>query len=105
MPTCFRCPNEGSFKWGDTLALTHGFSQIICERCATELQLEYAEERAAAIPELRAKLEELGGPAEHPICNRSFVRTYPYKGIKVSQIAHCELEEGHDGKHDVFSVL
>lgn len=62
---CARCKvNPGTVKWGDTLALTHGFAAMWCERCATEVQLAHAEERAALIPEMREKLATLGGPMD-----------------------------------------
>lgn len=62
---CFRCNvNEATKWWGDALAFTHGFSQAICDRCAVELQLEHAKERAAFIPEFEKKLKQLGGPYE-----------------------------------------
>ncbi len=64
---CARCKvNPGTVRWGDTLALTHGWAAWWCERCATEVQLAHAEERAALIPEMREKLAALGGPMDMP---------------------------------------
>lgn len=60
---CANCgEREGTIQWlgqGGMLALTHGFYSMWCEVCATRAQLVYAEERAAAIPELQRKLQEL----------------------------------------------
>ena len=54
---CHRRP--GTVRWGDMLAVTHGGGERWCEICATAAQLEYAKERAAAIPELEAELVRL----------------------------------------------
>jgi hypothetical protein len=60
---CARCSDRpGTVRWGDALAFTHGGGQWWCERCATEVQLEHARERAAVIPELEQRLEAEGGP-------------------------------------------
>jgi hypothetical protein len=57
---CANCHQRpGTIRWGNTLALTHGWAQMWCEICATEAQLEHAQERAAVIPELEAKLGAL----------------------------------------------
>ena len=57
---CASCgKREGTIRWGDMLALTHGWVQMWCEHCAVTKQLEYARERAAAIPELEARLSAL----------------------------------------------
>jgi hypothetical protein len=61
-----RCANcgerEGTVRWGDALALTHGWTQMWCKVCALTKQIEHAKERAALIPELEAELAEaLGG--------------------------------------------
>lgn len=41
------------------MAMTHGFVQMWCEVCVLTKQIEHAEERAALLPELRARLEAL----------------------------------------------
>jgi len=63
-----RCANcktrKATMDWvgeGGVLAWTHGMYTRWCEYCATEAQLKYARERAAAIPELEAKLKALEG--------------------------------------------
>lgn len=59
---CQNCSQrEGTVKWGDILAVTHGFGQMWCLRCVLEAQIAHAEERAAALPDLRAQLEALDG--------------------------------------------
>lgn len=67
MTKCANCgQREGTIRWGDALALTHGFAQMWCEICATRAQLKFAYERAAAIPDLEtllAALESTGGKA------------------------------------------
>lgn len=66
---CVRCgENEATVKWGDALAATHGGGEDWCERCAVEEQTIHARGRAAALPDLEARLAELGGPAER-VCN------------------------------------
>lgn len=57
---CDNChEREGTMRWGDALAMTHGFVQMWCEVCVLTKQIEHAEERAALLPELRARLEAL----------------------------------------------
>lgn len=64
MSKCAFChEREGTLNWGDALAFTHGFSRKVCEVCALTKQIEHAEERAAALPELRARLAEIA-PSE-----------------------------------------
>lgn len=59
-PICPNCGKRpGTVRWGDALAVTHGFTQMWCEVCAVTAQLNFARERAAAIPELEARLVEL----------------------------------------------
>lgn len=64
-PACANCHvREGTIKWvgdGGSMALVHGVYTLWCERCVVAVQLAHAEERAALIPELRAKLEALDG--------------------------------------------
>lgn len=63
MSKCANCKERvGTIKWvGDSgaLALSHGFYEMWCEVCALKEQIRYAEERAAALPELRARLFQL----------------------------------------------
>lgn len=57
MSLCASChKREGTLAWGDALALTHGFAARWCEVCALTAQIAHAEERAAALPGLRARL-------------------------------------------------
>jgi hypothetical protein len=63
------CPLEGvclycktrpaTLHFGDALSFTHGGVENCCAICAAEMQLQHARERAAAIPELEAKVAEL----------------------------------------------
>ncbi len=59
---CKNCGDrEASVKWtgdGGVLALVHGAWQPWCSICVLKTQIEHAEERAAALPELRRELEE-----------------------------------------------
>lgn len=51
---------RATLYFGDTLALSHGgYVENCCALCAAEMQLAYAQERAAAIPELEAEVERL----------------------------------------------
>jgi len=87
---CFRCGGEGTERWEPLLA--HGWTPI-CERCAVELQLEHARERAAQIPNLTKRLRELGGPVPEVICGYDFV------GVSRAVGSFCELPKGHAGRH------
>lgn len=61
---CGNCGERpGTITWGDLLALTHGGGTLRCELCAIKTQLEHARERAAAIPELEARLAHLQAEA------------------------------------------
>lgn len=57
---CANCAGRpGKVKWlggSGFLARTHGHYRFWCEICTLEAQLAYAQERAAAIPELEAAL-------------------------------------------------
>lgn len=54
---CPKCnEREGTIRWGDALAITHGGAQWWCLVCALQAQINHAEERAAALPELRERL-------------------------------------------------
>lgn len=60
MAKCANCgQREGTIRWGDMLALTHGFTAIWCEVCALEKQIEHARARAAELPKMEARLAEL----------------------------------------------
>lgn len=60
MTKCAVCGiREGTHRWGDTLAMTHGTWEMWCEVCVVTKQLEHAENRAALIPELRARMTAL----------------------------------------------
>lgn len=55
---CAHCGERpATERWGDALALTHGGAQLWCKVCVLEAQIAHAEERAAALPELRKQLE------------------------------------------------
>lgn len=58
---CTFCHERTASSWWSegTIALVHGARWLICEQCVLEKQLEHARERAAAIPELEAKLKAL----------------------------------------------
>lgn len=53
------CGRRATIQWGDTLAVTHGGGRWRCELCCLRDQLAHAEERAALIPEMRARIAEL----------------------------------------------
>jgi hypothetical protein len=58
MSACENCgERRGTVRWGDALTLTHGFALLWCEVCALTAQIAHAEERAAALPELRDRLQ------------------------------------------------
>lgn len=60
--TCQKCgEREATQIWCDSgvFGWAHGMGQNWCEICVLETQLEHAKERAAAIPEMEKKLEEL----------------------------------------------
>lgn len=44
-------------KHGGMLEISHGFYELWCECCYTRASLEYAQNQAARIPELREKLK------------------------------------------------
>lgn len=60
---CANCgEREGTQKWvanGGVMDLIHGFYEMWCEVCCLTKQIEFAEERAAEIPVMRARLKEL----------------------------------------------
>lgn len=57
---CLYCNKRpATLHFGDMLSFTHGGVQNCCEVCSVVMQLEHAEERAAAIPELKARLVAL----------------------------------------------
>jgi hypothetical protein len=57
---CLFCKErKATMHFGDMLSLTHGGKENCCDLCCARMQLEHAQERAASIPELAAKLAEL----------------------------------------------
>lgn len=58
---CQRCHERpGTFRWigyGGALDYVHGNYEMWCLACVLRLQIKHAEERSAALPELRAQLE------------------------------------------------
>ncbi len=58
---CFKCEKRPATIWWSegAMAYVHGAKAPICEACALAMQLAHARERAAAIPEMEARLEEL----------------------------------------------
>jgi hypothetical protein len=66
---CANCgKNPGTLDWvgdGGVLALTHGWVAKWCEPCCLKVQIKHAEERAAELPKMRARLAELE-PATPP---------------------------------------
>lgn len=64
---CANCWKEpGTERWGDALAFSHGFEVLWCKRCVLTTQIAHAEERAAALPELRARLAALDDTQKAP---------------------------------------
>lgn len=59
---CASCGlHPGTRKWvgeGGSLAMNHGFYEMRCEGCVLRAQIAFAEERAAALDELRLRLAE-----------------------------------------------
>jgi hypothetical protein len=62
---CANCHQRpATERWtseGGTLALVHGGIEFWCKPCCLQAQLDYARERAAAIPELERELAAFGG--------------------------------------------
>lgn len=60
---CDNCgKREGTIKWvgdGGVMDLVHGAYSMWCEVCTLKEQIKHAEERAAALPEMRARLAEI----------------------------------------------
>jgi hypothetical protein len=57
---CYIClKRDATVAFGDSLFHTHFSHKNACEYCVTEKQLEHARERAAALPELERKMQEL----------------------------------------------
>lgn len=57
---CLYCKErKATLHFGDMLSFTHGGAENCCELCCARMQLEHAQERAAAIPELSAKVAQL----------------------------------------------
>jgi protein-arginine kinase activator protein McsA len=50
---------QATLHFGDMLSFSHGGGKNCCELCATRMQLDHAEERAAELPELRRLYQEL----------------------------------------------
>lgn len=100
---CQRC-NEHSdalIKWvgeGSALDIAHGFYDLWCLRCATEVQLEHAIARVDDIKRLATELAELGGPAQWVNCGPFFGRGHTEEDV-VYRSRNCILEEGHEGDH------
>jgi hypothetical protein len=61
MSNCANCgEREGTEKWTESsVALAHGMYVMWCEPCVLKGQIKHAEERAAALPELRGRLFKL----------------------------------------------
>jgi hypothetical protein len=63
---CANCGTRpGTEVWvggGGVLAMSHGMYEMWCNICITEAQIAYAENIAATLPDLRAKLAALIGP-------------------------------------------
>lgn len=62
-PLCTNChARPGTLAWvgeGGALAYVHGLSRLWCEPCIVKAQLDYALDRAAAVPELTRRYLEL----------------------------------------------
>jgi hypothetical protein len=60
---CDNCgEREGTQKWvgdGGAIALVHGSYSMWCKVCVLKEQIKHAEEWAAALPEMRARLAEI----------------------------------------------
>lgn len=65
---CANCGlRPGTIRWGDMLAVTHGFVVMWCEICVVQKQIEHAEEQSIRLPDLYERLAaldtgELGSP-------------------------------------------
>lgn len=61
MPKCANCKErEGTKKWGEGgTMIARGYYSMWCEVCVLKKQIEHAEERAAALPDLQARLWSL----------------------------------------------
>lgn len=61
---CDKCEQREAFTaWGDAMAINHGQGEWRCEICALTEQLEHAQARGAAIPDIERRLRELNGPS------------------------------------------
>jgi hypothetical protein len=63
---CGECGEPGAIKWGQSIQVARGHHTLRCERCAFTAQLEHARERAAAIPQIEAKLSSLPAAVSSP---------------------------------------
>lgn len=62
---CQRCHKRPATEtWGSFALVLHGGGQRWCEECCVRVQLAHAEARAAAIPELRRRLDALQAEGE-----------------------------------------
>ena len=61
--TCAKCGNhKATTHWvgdGGSLALVHGAYEFWCGCCCLKAKLEYAKERAAAVPDIERQLAEV----------------------------------------------
>lgn len=89
---CHRCGGPGKYVHGPMM---HG-GTYWCDRCVTEVNLFHAREQAARIPELEARLVELGGPAKRIICG--YVN-WKNEDDPTAWGALCILDRGHEGDH------
>ncbi len=57
---CASCRKRpGKLAWGDTLAVTHGWTVKWCQICALTAQIEHAQDRAKRLPRMERKLARL----------------------------------------------
>lgn len=59
MSVCDNCGRfEGTVRWTESYVPAHGVTErLFCEGCALRSQISHAEDRAAQLPSLRARLE------------------------------------------------
>lgn len=90
---CANCnKRKGTKAWvghGDVVSFVHS---VWCEICVVDAQLRHAQERAAAIPELEAKLRELLEAAGEETCG---VIRFDYDGKGFCRSIRCGLPKGH----------
>ena len=52
------CKHLATVKWGDVMEFNHGGGGFWCECCSLDAQIKHAEERLAALDEMRVRRAE-----------------------------------------------